>query len=343
MWYSRSAQCHTKGVFGEAVFTSGSSRTDKGLVGQRLDGSSGLLYYGSRYYGPALSYFISPNSVVPGSAVSSGGGAATLSIEQNSKLTVDFHESGFLTSVRGENQQIVEKGFWFQLSGQDKQTAKDPSGPENPQALSRYSYTLDNPIRYSDPAGHFVLGVNYTGGLLNILPRGVTLKFSREEFKQLLDAIKAGEPAKEALDHAVAVAEGAALGAEGGPLGIGLGAGLGDLLGTTTVSNDQAFLAWLQELYDSGGTLDIVCDAGIYLLTGQGCALAGLDASEASKIPNGAHVEQKTNCWTVSCEDGRVEKRYDSDQPRSSGGGSSGSPRVLNRDAFSGSWSKESP
>ncbi len=51
--------------FGEVAFTSGSSRTDKGFTGQRLDAASGLMYYGARYYDPALSYFISPDSVVP--------------------------------------------------------------------------------------------------------------------------------------------------------------------------------------------------------------------------------------------------------------------------------------
>ncbi len=51
--------------FGEVAFTSGSSRTDKGFTGQRLDVSSGLMYYGARYYDPVLSYFISPDTIVP--------------------------------------------------------------------------------------------------------------------------------------------------------------------------------------------------------------------------------------------------------------------------------------
>ena len=29
-----------------------------------------------------------------------------------------------------------------------------PSGPLNPQALNRYSYVLNNPLRYVDPTGH---------------------------------------------------------------------------------------------------------------------------------------------------------------------------------------------
>ncbi len=65
------------------------------FTGQRLDTSTGLLYYGARYYDPALGRFISPDTVVPGAA--------------------------------------------------------------NPQALNRYSYCYNNPIRYTDPTGHRVL------------------------------------------------------------------------------------------------------------------------------------------------------------------------------------------
>ncbi len=51
--------------YGEVAFSSGSSRTDKGFTGQRLDASSGLMYYGARYYDPVLSYFISADPTVP--------------------------------------------------------------------------------------------------------------------------------------------------------------------------------------------------------------------------------------------------------------------------------------
>ncbi|MCP4402046.1 MAG: hypothetical protein GY801_32690, partial [bacterium] len=56
--------------------------------------SSGLMYYGARYYDPALSRFITPDT-------------------------------------------LYDRG---------------------PQGLNRYSYALNNPIRYNDPSGHFING-----------------------------------------------------------------------------------------------------------------------------------------------------------------------------------------
>ncbi len=52
--------------YGEVAFQTGSSITSKGYTGQRADRESGLMYYGARYYDPALSYFISADAVVSG-------------------------------------------------------------------------------------------------------------------------------------------------------------------------------------------------------------------------------------------------------------------------------------
>jgi RHS repeat-associated protein len=71
---------------------SGSVSTDKQFTGQRLD-STGLYYYGARYYDPTIGRFISPDTVTP------------------SLL--------------------------------------------NPQALNRYSYAFNNPLKYKDPTGHW--------------------------------------------------------------------------------------------------------------------------------------------------------------------------------------------
>jgi len=66
--------------------------TDHTFTGQRLDESTGLMYYGARFYDPALGRFVQADTIVP--------------------------------------------------------------NPGNPQALNRYSYVYNNPLRYTDPTGH---------------------------------------------------------------------------------------------------------------------------------------------------------------------------------------------
>jgi len=77
-------------------------------------------------------------------------------------LTVGFHETQFLGKLNGENQA----GFWFQLSDGARHQVGSPWGPANPQALNRYSYVQNNPLRYTDPTGHwtFSLGISISGG-----------------------------------------------------------------------------------------------------------------------------------------------------------------------------------
>jgi len=72
----------------------GGAPTSYNFTGQRLDKQTGLLYYGARYYDPALMRFIQPDTLVP--------------------------------------------------------------DPANPQSLNRYAYVLNNPLRYTDPTGHWV-------------------------------------------------------------------------------------------------------------------------------------------------------------------------------------------
>ena len=117
------------------------TQTTLNYTGQHLD-STGLLYYNARYYDPVLARFISADSMVPSAALGTGGALGTLgpaSDQSHRTLTVDYHEPGFVTAVNGEN-----------ASG----GATD--APVDPQALNRYSYAINNPVRFDDPTGHIV-------------------------------------------------------------------------------------------------------------------------------------------------------------------------------------------
>jgi hypothetical protein len=73
-------------------------------------------------------------------------------------LTVGFHETPFLSKLNQENKL----GFWFQLSDRERQQVGSPWGPSDPQNLNRYSYVQNNPVRWTDPTGHWTFSVDYT-------------------------------------------------------------------------------------------------------------------------------------------------------------------------------------
>lgn len=65
-------------------------------------------------------------------------------------LTVDFHEPGFVARLNGEGTD-ADKLYW---GGPANPQALN--GPANPQALNRYSYVLNNPMKWTDPSGHSI-------------------------------------------------------------------------------------------------------------------------------------------------------------------------------------------
>jgi len=95
---------------------SGAVSTAYKFTGQRLDDSTGLYYYGARYYDAALGRFIQADTIVP--------------------------------------------------------------APGNPQALNRYSYTLNNPLKYVDDSGHFAFLPVLIGGVVGGVIGGATYALS---------------------------------------------------------------------------------------------------------------------------------------------------------------------
>ncbi len=84
-------------AWGNVRYISGTLPTDISFTGQRSD-STGLMYYGARYYSAYLNRWIQPDTIVP--------------------------------------------------------------DPKNPQTLNRYSYVNNNPVKYTDPSGHCVFGLD---------------------------------------------------------------------------------------------------------------------------------------------------------------------------------------
>jgi RHS repeat-associated protein len=87
-----------------ASASSGTMPTDIGYTGQRLDISTGLMYYRARYYASSLGRFMSADTIVP--------------------------------------------------------SASDP------QQLNRYAYARGNPVRYTDPTGHYIFEDDPNEGLV---------------------------------------------------------------------------------------------------------------------------------------------------------------------------------
>lgn len=79
--------------YGTTSHSEGSNVTDYKFTGKELDSTTGLYYYGSRYYDPTLCRFTQPDTIVP--------------------------------------------------------------KYDDPQSLNRYSYCRNNPLRHTDPTGHY--------------------------------------------------------------------------------------------------------------------------------------------------------------------------------------------
>jgi RHS repeat-associated protein len=112
-------------------------------TGQRWDDGLGLYDYNARYYDPHIGRFISADVIVPGTT-------------RLTPLTVGFHEIMFLDQANEENRQLQQLGPIFTWNNQQKQKLGTSTGPPSPQTLNRFAYVANNPLRYSDPTGHYI-------------------------------------------------------------------------------------------------------------------------------------------------------------------------------------------
>jgi hypothetical protein len=114
---------------------------------------------------------VSADTIVPGNA---SGGMAGVALKT---LTVSFDEYGFNKRVNRENRF----GPLHTLSDKEREQLGNTMGPQNPQALNRYSYVQNNPVKYVDPSGHETCyqGVGCGGVVVNNTNQSIWIIGSR--------------------------------------------------------------------------------------------------------------------------------------------------------------------
>ena len=126
--------------YGDCRNSTGDLGTDKRFTGQRLD-DTGLYYYSARYYDPTIGRFISADTFIPWS-------------------------TGYNVVSRPLTVNAISTGLGSINAPQGNYPAVSIEAPVNPQTLNRYTYVLNNPLRYTDPFGWwtFGFGVNFFAG-----------------------------------------------------------------------------------------------------------------------------------------------------------------------------------
>jgi RHS repeat-associated protein len=133
--------------WGTERYTSGTTPTTYRFTGQRKEDYIKLYWYGSRWLDPALGRFIQPDSIIPSIGEgSTPNGIGYIPQGNYSALVVDYHETQFLEKVNSENNLRLQN-----------QKVQLPPVPKNVQAFDRYAYSLNNPVKYTDPSGHCIV------------------------------------------------------------------------------------------------------------------------------------------------------------------------------------------
>ncbi|MFA5317067.1 MAG: RHS repeat-associated core domain-containing protein [Dehalococcoidales bacterium] len=118
--------------FGDRLESQGDLGTDKLFTGQRLD-DTGLYYYNARYYDANIGRFISADTITQTGVLPTG--------QLIKDLTVSYSDVAVMQKIR----------FAYPT------TYVLVNSPVNPQGLNRYSYCLNNPLKYIDSQGNFVI------------------------------------------------------------------------------------------------------------------------------------------------------------------------------------------
>ncbi len=83
------------GPYGASRYSSGTMPTSRGFTGQRADATTGLDYYGARYYDPAAGQFTSADSVINGlSRYAYVGGNPETATDPSGHLVCEFNHCG---------------------------------------------------------------------------------------------------------------------------------------------------------------------------------------------------------------------------------------------------------
>jgi hypothetical protein len=141
----------------------------------------GLYDYNARYYDANIGRFISADVIVPHTS-------------RLTPLTVGFHETMFLEQANGENSQLQQFGPIFTWDNQQKQELGTTAGPASPQTLNRLAYAENNPLRFSDPTGHYLVD-------------DFNIQLSAAEVQDLINELDAWIAVLAALEDLTALAE----------------------------------------------------------------------------------------------------------------------------------------
>jgi hypothetical protein len=119
----------------------------------------GLMFYVSRLYDPALGRFIQADTVVTGDKPTNAQTIQDVADSMYTPLTVNYSETPILMKHNADSAFIQgHGGTLMSVKEAEKERAKITDAPLETQALDRYSYALNNPIRYTDPTGHICKG-----------------------------------------------------------------------------------------------------------------------------------------------------------------------------------------